>query len=226
VEKNIGFFVKTSPYAKSGEKRRFCSKTERFILIRRFFDICLTIFYLLPITSTGGIKMPRPTNKQQLLELAETNFNKLLEFIDALPAKIKNGIYKNNELNERDKTIADVICHLHEWHLMMGNWYKVGMSGKKPAIPAEDVTWQTLPVLNQRIYEKYKGTELKNAIAMFKKSHKEVMTLIEKHTDSELFTKKKYQWTGTTSLGAYLISATSSHYDWGLKTIKPLKKLV
>ena len=168
--------------------------------------------------------MPRPTNKQQLLELAETNFNKLLEFIDALPAKIKNGVYKNNELNERDKTIADVICHLHEWHLMMGNWYKVGMSGKKPAIPAEDVTWQTLPVLNKRIYEKYKGTELKNAITMFKKSHKEVMALIEKHTDGELFTKKKYQWTGTTSLGAYLISATSSHYDWGLKTVKPLKK--
>ena len=38
--------------------------------------------------------------------------------------------------------------------------------------------------------------------------------------------KKKYEWTGTTSLGSYFISATSSHYDWGLKTVKPLKKLV
>jgi hypothetical protein len=99
------------------------------------------------------------------------------------------------------------------------------MSGKKPAIPAEDVTWQTLPVLNRRIWEKYKGTELKKAIAMFKKSHDDIIILIEKHNDDELFTKKKYGWTGTTSLGAYLISATSSHYDWGLKTIKPLKKL-
>jgi hypothetical protein len=61
---------------------------------------------------------------------------------------------------------------------------------------------------------------------MFKKSHKDVMALIEKHNDEELFTKKKYQWTGTRSLGAYLVSATSSHYDWGVKTIKPLKKLV
>ena len=170
--------------------------------------------------------MPRPTNKKELLELAEINFNKLLEFIDGLPDEIKNEIYKNDELNDRDKTIADVICHLHEWHLMMESWYKIGMAGKKPAIPAEDVTWQTLPVLNHRIYEKYKGTDLKEAIKMFKKSHKTVMALIEKHTDDELFTKKKYQWTGTTSLGAYLISATSSHYDWGLKTIKPLKKLV
>jgi hypothetical protein len=170
--------------------------------------------------------MPRPTNKKGLIELSELNFNKLLEFINELPEKIKNGTYKNNELNDRDKTIADVICHLHEWHLMMENWYKVGMSGKKPAIPAEGVTWQTLPVLNHRIYEKYKGTELKEAITLFKKSHKKIMDLIEKHTDDELFTKKKYQWTGTTSLGAYLIGSTSSHYDWGLKTIKPLKKLV
>jgi hypothetical protein len=170
--------------------------------------------------------MPRPTNKKELLEQSELNFNKLLEFIDGLPEKIKNGTYKNDELNDRDKTIADVICHLHEWHLMMENWYKVGMSGKKPIIPAEGVTWQTLPVLNHKIYEKYKGTELKEAITLFKKSHKKIMGLIEKHTDDELFTKKKYQWTGTTSLGAYLIGSTSSHYDWGLKTIKPLKKLV
>ncbi|MDR2808302.1 MAG: ClbS/DfsB family four-helix bundle protein, partial [Spirochaetaceae bacterium] len=73
--------------------------------------------------------------------------------------------------------------------------------------------------------EKYKGTELKKAITMLKKSHQDIMALIEKHTDHDLFTKKKYKWTGTTSLGSYLISATSSHYDWGLKTIKPLKKL-
>ena len=29
-----------------------------------------------------------------------------------------------------------------------------------------------------------------------------------------------------TMLGAYLIGSTSSHYDWGLKTIKPLKKMI
>jgi hypothetical protein len=170
--------------------------------------------------------MPRPTNKKELLELAEINFDKLLDFIDAIPDDIKNAVYKNDELNDRDKTVSDVICHLHEWHLMMENWYKIGMSGKKPAIPAEGVTWQTLPVLNHRIYDKYKGTELNKAITMFKKSYSDVMALIEKHSDDELFTKKKYQWTGTTSLGAYLISATSSHYDWALKTIKLLKKLV
>ena len=170
--------------------------------------------------------MPRPTNKKALLELSEINFNKLLDFIQELPEDVKNKIYASNELNDRDKTVSDVICHLHEWHLMMERWYKIGMSGKKPSMPAEDVTWQTLPVLNLRIWEKYNRTTLKDAIALFRESHKTIMDLIEKHTDEELFTKKKYPWTGTTSLGSYLISATSSHYEWGLKTIKPLKKLL
>ena len=169
--------------------------------------------------------MSRPVNKKELLLLADTNLNKLLGLIEELPGELKNKAFKNNELNDRDKTISDVICHLHEWHLMMAGWYKVGMSGKKPAIPAEGYTFQTLPALNRVIWEKYRDTDLKKAITMLKKSYKDIITLIEKHTDDELFTKKKYQWTGTTSLGSYFISATSSHYDWGFKTIKPLKKL-
>jgi hypothetical protein len=109
---------------------------------------------------------------------------------------------------------------------MMMNWYQIGMSGKKPAIPAEDVTWQTLPVLNHRIYDQYKGTELQKSIGMLKKSHEEMKEIINQHSDEELFEKKRFAWTGTTSLGAYLISATSSHYDWALKTIRPIKKLI
>jgi hypothetical protein len=38
--------------------------------------------------------MSRPTNKKELLEPAEINFNKLLEFIDSLSDEIKNGFTK------------------------------------------------------------------------------------------------------------------------------------
>ena len=170
--------------------------------------------------------MPRPTDRNSLLQLSETNFNKLLDFIESIPEDYRYATYEENELNDRDKTVSDVICHLHEWHLMMMKWYEMGMSGDKPAIPAEDVTWQTLPALNHRIYHKYKGTELDRALALLRESHDKVTALIRKHTDEELFTKKRYSWTGSTSLGAYLISATSSHYDWALKTIRRIKKLL
>ncbi len=38
-------------------------------------------------------------------------------------------------------------------------------------------------------------------------------------TNTELFVKKYFLWIGNTSLGTYVVSATSSHYDWGLKLI-------
>ena len=166
--------------------------------------------------------IPRPTDRTSLLELSEVNLRRLLDLIDSLPHDSKHATFENDELNDRDKTVSDVICHVHEWHLMMTEWYEVGMSGEKPAIPAADVTWKTLPVLNHRIYDKHKGTKLSQAVTLLEQSHKTMMSLIRKHTDEELFTKAKYPWTGTTSLGAYLISATSSHYDWARKTIKPI----
>jgi hypothetical protein len=87
--------------------------------------------------------MPRPTDKADLLKLSEANLRKLLHFIESLPDELKHTTYENDELNDCDKTVSDVICHLREWHQMLERWYEVGMSGGKPAIPAEDVTWKT-----------------------------------------------------------------------------------
>jgi hypothetical protein len=80
--------------------------------------------------------------------------------------------------------------------------------------------------MNREFWKKHQNTSLVDAKKMFKKSHKDVMALIETFSSEELFSKKSFAWTGTSTLGAYCVSATSSHYDWGLKTIKPLNKLI
>ncbi len=167
--------------------------------------------------------MPRARTKDELIDFSTKNVENLLGFIDQLPEECKEKKY---DLNGRDETIADVLCHLHEWHLMMERWYTEGMAGKKPAMPREGYTWKTIPEMNREIWKQYQGTSLKDAVTLLKKSHKKMMTLIEKHSDEELFTAKKYPWTGTSSLGSYFVSATSSHYDWALKTIKIIKKMI
>ena len=63
-----------------------------------------------------------------------------------------------------------------------------------------------------------------DAEAMLKKTHKEVMALIETFSNEELFSKGAFDWTGTTTLGSYCVSATSSHYDWAFKDIKKALK--
>ncbi|GHV07392.1 hypothetical protein AGMMS50229_14150 [Campylobacterota bacterium] len=107
---------------------------------------------------------------------------------------------------------------------MMENWYQTGMAGKKPAIPAEGITWQTLPILNHRIYEKYRGTDLEKSISLFKESHNKIMDIIEKHTDDELFTKKKYQMDRHNFIGRIPDFSNIKPLRLGLKNNKTIKE--
>lgn len=165
--------------------------------------------------------MARPTTKAALLEASDVGLRRLLEEIDAIPTALRDEEFP---FDGRDRMVRDVVCHLHEWHKLMLGWYDVGMRGDKPEIPAAGYTWRTTPDLNRELWAEHQGTTLEAALDLLSQSHQGVQGLILAHTDEELFTKKLYAWTGSTSLGAYLVSCTSSHYDWGLKKIRKLKK--
>jgi hypothetical protein len=55
-------------------------------------------------------------------------------------------------------------------------------------------------------------------------SYDQVRAVIESYDDDDLFTKRRYKWTGSTSVGSYAVSATSSHYDWARQLIRKFKK--
>ncbi len=165
--------------------------------------------------------MPRPTSKSSLLSLGEKNYQRLLALIDQYSSEQKVQVFPAAYMN---RNIRDVLGHLHHWHLMMIDWYTVGMRGEKPEMPAKGYTWRTVSDLNKVIQNRYKETPLDELRENLEQSYQAVRQFVEQHTDEELFTKKYYPWTGSTSLGAYLISATSSHYDWAYKLIKKALK--
>lgn len=161
--------------------------------------------------------MPRPKNKSELLVLSQQNFELLIKRIEDLPKEVQQRDFPEGTLN---RNIRDVLMHLHHWHKMFLEWYTVGMADNKPHMPAKGYTWKTTPDLNKHIQSLYTATTLKDAKSQVTSSHQAIRALIETHSNEELFEKKRYHWTGSTSLGAYLISATSSHYEWAIKFIK------
>lgn len=165
--------------------------------------------------------MPRPKSKQELQDLSQKNFDRLMYLVESFPEIEQGRDFPPGTLN---RNIRDVLAHLHHWHLMMLDWYEIGMSGNKPSMPAEGYTWKTTGELNKKINLHYQSIPLDKIKDLLQESHSQVLDLIEKHTNEELFEKKRYPWTGSTSLGAYVISATSSHYDWGYKLIRKGKK--
>lgn len=165
--------------------------------------------------------MPRPDNKKDLLTLSQKNFKDLNDFVDSFAEEDQNKEFSEGTMN---RNFRDVLAHLHHWHLMMIEWYTIGMKGDKPEMPAKGYTWKTTPELNRKIWETYRTKELKAVRTLLDQSFQDVQNITRNHTNEELFEKKKYKWTGSTSLGSYLVSASSSHYDWALKLMKKAKK--
>ncbi len=161
--------------------------------------------------------MPRPITKNDLLAQSRARYAALNALVDGYSAAAQQHDFKPGTMN---RNIRDVLGHLHHWHLLVQHWYAVGMKGGKPEMPEKGYTWATTPELNRWIHGHYSATPLKTVRTSLHASHLAMVALMERHTNAELFTKKHYGWTGSTSLGAYLVSATSSHYDWALKLIR------
>jgi hypothetical protein len=159
--------------------------------------------------------MPRPKTKDELLEASQREFEKLLSLIEPLT---EETICKSSACE--NWSIKDILAHLYAWHEMYLTWYREGMAGEKPEMPAPGYTWKTTPELNERIFKDYKDVPYQEVLDKLNESHQKVMEIIRQHSDEELFTKKRYAWTGSTSLGSYTVSNTSSHYDWANKHIK------
>ena len=165
--------------------------------------------------------MARPTTKQDLITVANGEFDKLWKLIDSLPEEKQNATFA---FEDRDRNVRDVLIHLYEWHQLLLKWIRSNHTGDKANFLPEPYNWKTYPQMNVEFWKQHQSTPLEKAKTNLKASHSEVMELIAIFSDEELFKKKHFTWTGTTNLGSYCISATSSHYDWAIKKIKQHSK--
>ncbi|MCG8416015.1 MAG: ClbS/DfsB family four-helix bundle protein [Pseudomonadales bacterium] len=171
--------------------------------------------------------MARPTTKSALMELAKTNFEKLWQLIDSMPEEalntdfdFSNDVSKKEAHWSRDKNLRDVLVHLYEWHQLLLNWITSNRGGDKADFLPSPYNWKTYGEMNIGFWKKHQNTQLKTAKELVTVSHRDALALIQTFTNEELFTKKYFDWTGTTTLGSYCISATSSHYDWAIKKLR------
>lgn len=160
--------------------------------------------------------MPIPKNKKELIDFSNEKYILLLKKVKEHAQKeLTKPIYKG-------KSIKDNLAHVYAWQKMMEIWYTKGMKNIPYQMPAPGYTWKTAPQLNQKIDEKYKHVALKKILSDLAQSHKKMIALMNKHSEKELFTKKHYSWTGSSSLAVYLRLSTYSHYDWALKKFRLL----
>lgn len=171
--------------------------------------------------------MSRASTKQELTSDANENFNKMWKLISSMSEEEQNAAFNFGEnFNKkeahwsRDMNMRDVLVHLYEWHQLLLIWVKANQNGEaRPFIP-EPYNWKSYALMNVGFWEKHQSTPYAKAKEMLRESHADVMMLIDSFTNDELFVKKYFSWTGTSTLGSYCVSATASHYDWAITKIK------
>lgn len=171
--------------------------------------------------------MARPTTRKDLIEAGTVNFDKLWQVIDSMKDDTLNTEFdfskdtKKKEAHwQRDKNIRDILIHLYEWHQLLLIWVSSNMKGKNTSFLPKPYNWKTYGEMNIEFWKKHQNTQLERSKKMVKKSHESVLEMIKSFSDEELFTKQYFNWTATTTLGSYCVSAMPSHYDWAVKKIR------
>lgn len=166
--------------------------------------------------------MARARTKSELLSFSQENYDKLFTMIDSLTPAEQVGIFP---FEDRDRNIRDVLIHLYEWHQLLLTFIAENQKSEQvvPFLPSP-YNWKNYGEMNLVFWEKHQTTELADAKKMLAESHQALMDLVATFSEEELFTKKYFSWTGSTSLGSYCASSMSSHYEWALKKIRQYKK--
>jgi nicotinamidase-related amidase len=159
--------------------------------------------------------MPKPTNKQELLDEAEKEYGALKKQVaEFTPEEMVRpgviGVW----------SIKDILAYLLEWQRMYMGWYEAGLRGEKPATPAKGYNWSELPALNQDIYERYKDAKLDNVRNQLETSHKHLLDVAGSLSEDELFTPGRHKWTGISTLASYVDANTGAHYCWAQTGIR------
>ncbi len=163
--------------------------------------------------------MPRPPSKTELLEATSREYEALNSEIDFLEdgQRLIPGACEH-------WSVKDILGHLDAWHEMFLIWERAGAAGETVEMPAPGYSWKETPALNDEIYQRIKDDPHEVVVARLDGSYRRVREVVTGYTDSDLSTKRRYRWSGSTSVLSYAVSATSSHYDWARKLIRKFAK--
>lgn len=177
--------------------------------------------------------MPRPQTKEDLINAAQSNYDKLQELIQSLTEReleTEFDFSKDDSKKEahwsRDKNLRDVIVHLQEWHQLLLDWVENNKNGVRKPFLMEGYNWKTYGAMNVVFMKRNLHIPLEMALEKFQDSHQAIMENIKGATNEELFQKDVFDWVGGSTIGSYYVSVTSSHYDWAMKKIKAHRKNV
>lgn len=154
-------------------------------------------------------------NKQEILDRIQTEHQRLEQNLDRLSDEQMTtpGVVG-------DWSVKDLLAHLTDWEQRFLDWYKAGLRGEVPSMPAPGISWSELDVLNQQIYQRHRDRDLSNVRHEFQRSYQQIVETVRQMPEEAMFEVGRYAWLGQSNLVAYVLANTANHYRWAKGQIR------
>lgn len=158
--------------------------------------------------------MKKQLNKIELLEQIRIERAKLDTTLAGLSARemILPGVTE-------EWSVKDVLAHLMEWEQFCLDWYRTGLRGATPHLPAPGMTWADLPALNRQIFEKHHRSSSKKIMTDYQKSYQQIVETVSAMPERDLG-EGRFAWTKKWTLSNYIAACTCDHYRWANALIR------
>lgn len=123
-------------------------------------------------------------------------------------------------------SVKDILAHLIGWQQMIVSFHVAEARGEVPEVPGHGLTWRETPKLNEMIYREHRDRPLEKILKEFKRSHREMLQIMENVPDEDFVTVGRFQWAGPSwTLSDYVRAETASHYRWASRHISKWLKV-
>lgn len=169
--------------------------------------------------------MAQPTDKQSLIALAQEGFNLLMQALSAADSKALETPFLPQETKakcttfQQGENMRDVLTHIYEWQCLQAA-FVANIRNGEPRDFIPDPYRKNYKEMDEVNRLKHQSTTLAQAIDMLSQSHPEMIQLMASFSDDELFGKKVFKVTYTTTMAAYFVSVTTAPYSQALKRLK------
>jgi hypothetical protein len=170
--------------------------------------------------------MSNQVTKKSFMQQTELSFKKLINLIKSLSEHelstsfdFSNDPTKTEAHWNRDKNMRDILTHLLEWQKIHISWFQSNMSGVVVSFLPQPYTWKNYVGLNIEIWEKYQNMPYETAYQELIMTHHQVMKLIDRLSEEELFNKNVFEWAEGRALIGKFDGVTKGHYEWAIEKI-------
>lgn len=165
--------------------------------------------------------MAIPTNKEELRQAVEINYNKLKKELSSIPQELTRIQELEGHAKGTKMSINNLLAYLIGWGALVLKWNQKKDNNESVDFPETGYKWNELGRLAQKFYEDYQADDFTTLKQNLDIHVDQILSLIATKSNQELY---EINWYENWTLGRMIQFNTSSPYANATGRIRKWKK--